>query len=59
MDRFEHFGAWIVLKKHLLVWVVSCGEDDFSFMLDPFKDYMVDVLELQKTRLYDKNLSIP
>ena len=31
----------------------------FSSMLDLVKDYIVDVWELQKARLYDENLSIP
>ena len=51
--------AWIVLKKHLLFLGSELWEDDFSSMLDLVKDYIVDVWELQKARLYDENLSIP
>ena len=49
--------AWIVLKNHLLVWVVSCGRITFALCLI-FKDYIVDVWEL-KARLYDENLTVP
>ena len=45
--------AWIVLKNHLLWWVVSCGR------MTSAKDYIVDVWKLWKARLYDENLSVP
>ena len=34
-------------------------ENDFCFMLDLVKDYIVDAWELRKARVYDKNLSVP
>ena len=42
------FRAWIVLKKHLLCRVVSCGEGDFSPPFDLVQGYIVDVWELRK-----------
>ena len=45
----------MVLKKHLLCWVVRCG-DYFSSMLGLVK---VDVCEIRKARLYDKSCSTP
>ena len=50
--------AWIVLKKHPSFWG-ELWEDDFSSMLNLVKDYIVDVWELRKARLYDENLSVP
>ena len=49
LDSFEK--ASLVLGSEL--W-----EDDFSSMLDLVKDYIVDVWELRKARLYDENLSV-
>ena len=34
-------------------------EDDFSSMLDLVVDYIVNMWELRKASLYDKNLSVP
>ena len=58
-NRFEHFESLDSFEMYLLFWVVSCGRIDFSSMLDLVKDYIVDVWELQKARLYDDNLSVP
>ena len=55
---FKILRAWIVLKKPFWILVVF-WEDYFSSMLDHVKDYIVDVWELRKARLYDENLSVP
>ena len=49
--HFESLDSF--LKTSLFCWVVICGRMDF------IKDYIVDIWELRKTRLYDENLSIP
>ena len=58
-DRFEDFESLDNFEKASFVLDSELGEDDFSSMLDLVKDYIVDVLELRKARLYDKNLSFP
>ena len=50
MDSFEK--ASFVLGSEL--W-----EDDFSSMLDLVRDYIVDVWELRKARLYGENPDLP
>ena len=50
--------VWIVLKKTSFMLRSELWEDDFSSMLDLVKDYIVDVWELRKARLYGKNPSI-
>ena len=46
--------AWIVLKKHLLCWVVICGR----MTLDLVKVDIVDIYKFTNARLYGKNLSL-
>ena len=58
-DRFEHFESLDGFEKTLFVLGSELWEDDFSSMLDLVKDYIVDVWELWKARLYDENLSVP
>ena len=33
VDRFEHYKSLIVLKNHLLFWVVSCGRMTLALCL--------------------------
>ena len=58
-DRFEHFVSLDSFEKASFVLGSELWEDDFSSMLDLVNDYIVDIWELQKARLYDENLSIP
>ena len=58
-DRFEHFQSLDSFEKASFVLGSELWEDDFSSMLDLVKDYIVDVWELRKARLYDENLSVP
>ena len=58
-DRFEHFESLNSFEKASFVLGSELWEDDFSSMLDLVKDYIVDVWELRKARLYDENLSVP
>ena len=58
-DRFEHFESLDSFEKASFVSGSELWEDDFSSMLDLVKDYIVDVWELRKARLYDENLSVP
>ena len=58
-DRFEHFESLDSFEKASFVLGSEVWEDIFSSMLDCVKDYIVDVWELKKARLYDKNLSVP
>ena len=58
-DGFEHFESLDSFEKASFVLGSELWEDHFSSMLDLVKDYIVDVWELRKARLYDKNLSVP
>ena len=58
-DRFEHFECLDSFEKASFVLGSELWEDGFSSMLDLVKDYIVDIWELRKARLYDENLSIP
>ena len=58
-DRFEHFDSLDSFEKASFVLGSELWEDDFSSMLDLGKDYIVDVWELRKARLYGENLSVP
>ena len=58
-DRFEHFGSLDSFEKASFVLGSELWENDFSSMLHLVKDYIVDVWELRKARLYDENLSVP
>ena len=58
-DGFEHFESLDSFEKASFVLGSELWEDDFSSMLDLVKDYIVDVWELRKARLYDENLSVP
>ena len=49
----------ILGEKASFVLGSELWEDDFSSVLDRVKNYIVDVWELWKARLYDENLSIP
>ena len=57
-DKFEHFESLDSFEKAYIVVGSELWEDDSSSMLDLVKDYIVDVWELWKARLYDKNLSV-
>ena len=58
-DRFEHFDSLDSFEKASFVLGSELWENDFSSMLDLVKDYIVDVWELRKARLYGENLSVP
>ena len=58
-DRYEHFDSLDSFEKASFVLGSELWEDDFSSMLDLVKDYIVDVWELRKARLYGENLSVP
>ena len=58
-DGFEHFESLDSFEKASFVLGSELWEDDFSSMLDLVKDYIVDVWELRKARLYGENLSVP
>ena len=58
-DGFENFESLDSFEKASFVLGSELWEDDFSSMLDLVKDYIVDVWELRKARLYDENLSVP
>ena len=53
-DRFEHFESLDSFQKASFVLGSELWEDDFSSMLGLVKDYIVDVWELQKARLYNE-----
>ena len=57
-DRYEQFESLDSFEKASFVLGSELWEDDFSCMLDLVKDYIVDVWELRKARLYDENASI-
>ena len=58
-ERFEHFESLDSFEKASFVLGSELWVDDFSSMLDLVKDYIVDVWELRKAKLYDENLSVP
>ena len=58
-DRFEHFESLDSFEKASFVLGSELWEDDFRSMLDLVKDYIIDVWELRKVRLYDENFSVP
>ena len=58
-DRFEHFECLDSFESIFILLGSELWENDFSCMLDFVNDYIFDVWELRKTRLYDENLSIP
>ena len=57
-DRFERFESLDSFEKASFVLGSDLRDDDFSSLLDLVKNYVVDVWELRKPRLHDKNLSI-
>ena len=58
-DGFKHFENLDSYEKASFAFGSELWEDDFSSMLDLVKDYIVDVRELRKARLYGENLSVP
>ena len=58
-DRFEHFESLDSFEKASFALGSELWEDNFSSMLNRVKDYMVDIWELRKARLYDENLRVP
>ena len=58
MDK-NIFRARIVLEKHLFVLGTELWDDDFSTILDLFKDHTVDVWKLRKGRFPCKNCTFP
>ena len=57
-DRFENYKGLDSSVKASFVLGIELWEDDFRSMLDLIKNYIGDVWELRKARLYDKNLNI-
>ena len=55
-DGFEHIESLDSFEKASFVLGSELWEDDLSSMLE---DYIDDVWELRKARLYDENLSVP
>ena len=55
---FEHFESLYSFERVSFVLGSELWEDDFRCMLDHVKDYIVDVWELRKARLCDKNLNV-
>ena len=51
-DGFENFESLDSFEKSSFVLGSELWEDDFSSMLDLVKEYIVDVWELRKARLY-------
>ena len=56
-DRFQHFESLDSFEKASFVLGSELWEDDFSFMLDLVKYYIVDVWELTKAGLMT-NISV-
>ena len=54
---FEHFESLDSFEKASLILGGELWKDDFGSMLDLVKDYIVDIWELHKARLYDKKIS--
>ena len=52
-DRFEHFESLDSFEKASFAFGSELWEDDFSSMLDLVKDYIVDIRELRKARLFN------
>ena len=54
-----NFESLESFEKASFVLGSELWEDDFTSMLDLVKDYIVEVWELRKARLYNENLSVP